>query len=63
MLDIAAWCMENAGQTANTSQLSNCANTTFTTAGGTVTLTATATVNCQDDGQVPNTVNIIAKIN
>jgi type IV pilus assembly protein PilA len=63
MLDIAAWCMENAGQTANTSQLSNCANTTVSTAGGTVSLTVPATVNCQDDGQVPNTVNIIAKIN
>ena len=63
MLDLVAFCVENAGQDANTSQLSNCANTSVSTAGGTVTLTRPDTVTCTNDGQVPNTVNVIAKIN
>jgi len=65
MMDIAAWCMENAGQTVNTANLSNCANTTITVAGGqTVTLTVTpGTVDCQPDGQVPAGTEAIATIN
>jgi type IV pilus assembly protein PilA len=64
MLDIVSFCIENAGQTANASQLSNCANTSITVAGGqTVTLIRPATVACQADGQVPSGVNIIARIN
>lgn len=62
MLDIAAWCMENAGQTANTSRLSNCANTTPATAGGTVNITRPATVNCQADGQVPDDTAVTATL-
>jgi len=63
MLDIAAWCMENAGQTANTTQLSNCATTTITVAGGqTVTLTPPATVACQADGQVPAGTEVTATL-
>ena len=53
MMDIAAWCMENAGQTVNTNQLANCANTTVSTAGGNVTLTPPATVACTAQGEVP----------
>jgi type IV pilus assembly protein PilA len=63
MLDIAAWCMENAGQTANTSQLSNCANTSITVAGGqTVTLTPPPTVACGGDGQVPSGTDVKATL-
>ena len=62
MLDIAAWCIENVGQTANTSQLSNCANTSVSTAGGTVTLTRPATVACTTDGEVPTTVAVTATL-
>jgi len=61
MLDIAAWCMENAGQTANTSQLSNC-GTSVSTAGGTVTLTRSDTVNCQANGQVPDNTEVTATL-
>lgn len=62
MLDIAAFCMENAGQTANTSRLSNCANTTPRTAGGTVTLGRPDTVDCTTGGEVPTTVAVTATI-
>lgn len=53
MMDIAAFCMENPGQTPNTANLSNCATTTVNTAGGTVTLTPTVGGACGNDGQ-PN---------
>jgi type IV pilus assembly protein PilA len=63
MLDIASWCMENAGQTANTSQLANCANTSISVAGGqTVTLTPPATVACQGNGQVPTGTAVTATL-
>jgi len=62
MLDIGAWCMENAGQIANTSRLSNCANTTPTTAGGTVNLTRPPTVTCTTDGEVPNNTEVTATL-
>jgi type IV pilus assembly protein PilA len=63
MLDIASFCMENAGQTANTSQLANCANTSITVAGGqTVSLDRPDTVACQSDGQVPPGTDVIATI-
>jgi type IV pilus assembly protein PilA len=63
MLDIASYCMENAGQTVDTTQLANCANTSITVAGGQkVNLNRTDTVNCQPDGQVPDTVEAIATI-
>jgi type IV pilus assembly protein PilA len=63
MLDIAAWCMENAGQTANTTQLANCANTSITVAGGqTVTLNPPDTVACQDNGQVPDNTAVTATL-
>jgi len=64
MLDIAAWCMENAGQTINpAANLTNCNATTVSTAGGTVNLSPPASVACQADGQVPSTVEVIARIN
>jgi type IV pilus assembly protein PilA len=63
MTDLVAYCAENAGQTVNTSQLSNCANTSITVAGGqTVNLDRPDTVNCQPDGQVPTTIRVIATI-
>ena len=63
MMDIASYCMENAGQTVNTTQLANCANTTITVAGGqTVTLNPPATVNCQADGQVPTGTEVTATL-
>jgi type IV pilus assembly protein PilA len=62
MMDIAAWCMENAGQTANTTQLSNCATASVSTAGGTVSLTPPATVDCDPDGQVPDNTEVIATL-
>jgi type IV pilus assembly protein PilA len=54
IMDLAAYCMENAGQTANTSQLANCKDTTVTTAGGTVTLSRSSTYNCPSDGSIPS---------
>jgi type IV pilus assembly protein PilA len=63
MLDIASYCMENADETVSTSQLANCASTSITVAGGqTVRLTRPDTVACGSDGQVPSSVNVIAKI-
>jgi type IV pilus assembly protein PilA len=63
MLDIAAWCMENAGQTANPANLTNCANTSITVAGGqTVTLTPPNTVACATDGQVPAGTEVTATL-
>jgi type IV pilus assembly protein PilA len=58
IMDLAAYCMENAGQTVNpilgsTSPLPNCRNTTPSTAGGNVNLTSSATsVTCGSDGTV-----------
>ncbi len=58
LMDLAAYCMENAGQTVNpivgsTSPLPNCRNTTPSTAGGNVNLTSSATsVTCGSDGTV-----------
>jgi type IV pilus assembly protein PilA len=62
MLDIAAWCMENAGETVNTNELPNCANTNVPTAGGPVTLDPPATVRCEDDGQVSGGTRVIATL-
>ncbi len=58
IMDLAAYCMENAGQTVNpivgaTSPLPNCRNTTPSTAGGNVNLTSSAeSVTCGTDGTV-----------
>ena len=62
MMDIASWCMENAGQTVNPANLANCANTTVSTAGGNVNLTPPTAVNCQADGQVPDNTEVIATL-
>ncbi len=62
MIDIAAYCMENAGETVNPATLANCANATVDTAGGTVTLEPPTTVNCQEDGQVPDDTEVIATL-
>jgi len=56
LMDLVAYCMENAGQTVNpivgsTSPLPNCRNTTPSTAGGNVNLTSSAaSVTCGTDG-------------
>jgi type IV pilus assembly protein PilA len=58
IMDLAAYCMENAGSSVNpivgsTSPLSNCRNTNVSTAGGNVNLTSSATsVTCGTDGTV-----------
>jgi len=63
MLDIAAWCMENAGQTVNpTANLTNCVNGTVSTAGGTVNLTRPTSVTCEDSGQVPDNIAVTATL-
>lgn len=62
MMDIAAWCMENAGQTLNPANLTNCANTSVSTAGGTVTLTPPTSVTCQPDGQVSGEATVTATL-
>jgi type IV pilus assembly protein PilA len=63
MLDIASYCMENAGQTVDTTQLANCANTSITVAGGQkVSLDRPNNVNCKADGQVDDDIQVIATI-
>lgn len=63
MLDIAAWCMENAGENLNpAAELPNCANNTVPTAGGDVTLTPPGPFTCQDDGQVPDGTAVTATL-
>ncbi len=63
MLDIASYCMENAGETGvNSANLANCARTSVDTAGGTVTLTPPNTFNCGNDGQVADGTAVIARV-
>jgi type IV pilus assembly protein PilA len=64
MLDIASYCMENAGATGvNTTQLANCANNTITVAGGqTVTLAPPTTFDCLPNGQVSSGTEVIATL-
>jgi type IV pilus assembly protein PilA len=62
MMDIAAWCMENAGQSVSTNTLANCASTSVATPGGTVNLTRPDTINCTTDGQPPQGLQIIATL-
>ncbi len=50
MMDIAAWCVENPGQTPQQASLGNCSANTVNTAGGQVSLTPTL-VACTADGQ------------
>ena len=50
MMDQAAWCVENPGETPDEASLGNCSSTTVSTAGGTVTLSSTL-VACTNDGQ------------
>jgi type IV pilus assembly protein PilA len=62
MLDIASFCMENAGEEVDPNQLANCATTEVPTAGGPVTLTPPEAFTCRDNGQVPNGIRVIATI-
>jgi type IV pilus assembly protein PilA len=62
MLDIAAWCMENAGQALNPNELPNCARTTIDTAGGPVNLQPPGPFTCGNDGEVPAGTAVIATI-
>jgi type IV pilus assembly protein PilA len=56
LMDLAAHCMENPGApsanfTVGTNSFgANCRNTTVSTAGGNVNLTASGTATCRDDG-------------
>ncbi len=63
MMDIAAYCMENAGETGVAiNKLANCANSNVETAGGRVTLTPPQTFNCDSNGQVADGTQVIATI-
>ena len=62
MLDIAAWCMENAGQALNPNELPNCARANVDTAGGTVNLEPPNAFTCGEDGEVPAGTAVIATI-
>jgi type IV pilus assembly protein PilA len=61
LMDLAAFCLENPGTTANTSQLKNCA-TSVVTPGGTVELTRNDTYDCTTTGEPPAGTAITAKI-
>ena len=55
IMDLAAYCMENPGSSTgftvgNTSVGANCRNTTPSTAGGNVNLSASGTATCRADG-------------
>jgi type IV pilus assembly protein PilA len=55
LLDLVAYCIENPGSTTgytvgSNSVGANCKNTTVSTAGGNVTLTASGTATCGNDG-------------
>jgi type IV pilus assembly protein PilA len=58
IMELASYCMENAGRSVNpivgsTSPLPNCRNTSISTAGGNVNLTSSATsITCGTDGTV-----------
>ncbi|SNZ15024.1 prepilin-type N-terminal cleavage/methylation domain-containing protein [Hydrogenobacter hydrogenophilus] len=53
MLDMVAWCTENASGAPPTTQLANCSTTTITTGGGQVTLSVTPGT-CNPDGTLSN---------
>ncbi len=55
LMDLVAYCMENPGTSTgltvgNTSVGANCRSTTVSTAGGNVTLSASGTATCENDG-------------
>ncbi len=55
LIDYAAWCQENPGQTPGVADLRNCYDTTtsdqvFATAGGNVTLSTGTIQQCNNDG-------------
>lgn len=54
MMDIAAYCVENPGGTPDANSLANCSQTSYNTAGGTVTLTPNVGGACEGTG-LPNT--------
>jgi len=63
MMDIASYCMENAGETnVDPDNLANCARRTVETAGGTVTLTPPTNFNCESNGQVADDTEVIATL-
>lgn len=60
MLDLVAYCSENANESVNPTELANCRNTSVTTAGGTVTLDPPDPFTCTSDGQVPDNTAVTA---
>jgi type IV pilus assembly protein PilA len=62
MMDLAAYCSENANQQANPANLTNCKNTTVSTPGGNVNLSVPSSVSCTSDGQVPDNTAVIATL-
>jgi type IV pilus assembly protein PilA len=53
MLDMVAWCTENASGSPPTTQLANCSVTSIQTGGGQVTLSVTPGT-CNNDGTLSN---------
>jgi type IV pilus assembly protein PilA len=62
MLDLVAYCAENANQPVDPSTMPNCPTTPVSTAGGNVTLDPLASFTCTPDGQVPSAVEVIARL-
>jgi len=63
MMDVAAFCVDNPNASVNPANLSNCANTTINTAGGTVYLNTTGVGGtCQADGQPPAGAQVVATL-
>ncbi len=61
MMDYAAWCIENPGQTPSGASIFKNCNDNVTTAGGTVNINATVTV-CGSDGAPGNNAQAIGKL-
>ena len=61
-MDIISYCVENPGQSVNTTSLANCANTTVTTPGGTVTLSPPTGASCGSDGNIAADTDVTATL-
>ncbi len=62
MMDYAAWCIENPGQTPAGASIFNNCKSDVATAGGTVSITATVSVACLSDGAPGNGAQAIGKL-
>jgi type IV pilus assembly protein PilA len=62
MLDLVAYCAENANESVNPSSMPNCPSTPVSTAGGNVILNLPASFTCTSDGRVPLGVEVKATL-